>query len=547
MDYVSESIEHLGVVAAMYEELGIGEVLDSVIEQDLEQRQLSVGQCVKAMVLNGLGLAQRRLYLTADFFKNKPVDILLGEGVEASMLTSDALAGTLDDIYSNGASWLFALVSSQAVKRLGLKPKIGHDDVTSFHVDGNYDNEALEDSQDDARLVRLSRGYSRDHRPDLKQVALELIVENEAKLPIAMRTLSGNADDQSILQESVHRHVEQLQNVGIEVCVKDSAGYNKKALQYHKTASLPWIMRVPERIAEAKKLVRELPADVFQPLTEGYSYHTICSTYGEIKQRWLVIHSEARQAGKHIQKKIRKLTDVDMKVLKQLSKQSFHCQADALKALETCAKTLKLTTVTDYDIIEEKSYVKVGRPTEDAEVTITYKLQVYPSSCTKTYQAFCHQASRFIIATDILDTAKLSDIEVLTSYKNNQKVESGFAFLKDPMFLASTIFLKKTERIIALMMVMTICLLVYAAIEHRIRQTLVANNISVPDQKGKPTQNPTAKWLFRLFLDVHVLTIVAANQRLILNLRPELRTLLFALGPLYVSKYPAISMEGVGK
>lgn len=69
MDYVSESIEHLGVVAAMYEELGIGEVLDSVIEQDLEQRQLSVGQCVKAMVLNGLGLAQRRLYLTADFFK----------------------------------------------------------------------------------------------------------------------------------------------------------------------------------------------------------------------------------------------------------------------------------------------------------------------------------------------------------------------------------------------------------------------------------------------------------------------------------------------
>ena len=81
MDYVSESIEHLGVVAGMYEELGIGELLDDVIEQDLEQRQLSVGQCVKAMVLNGLGLAQRRLYLTADFFKNKPVDLLIDKDV----------------------------------------------------------------------------------------------------------------------------------------------------------------------------------------------------------------------------------------------------------------------------------------------------------------------------------------------------------------------------------------------------------------------------------------------------------------------------------
>ena len=114
------------------------------------------------------------------------------------------------------------------------------------------------------------------------------------------------------------------------------------------------------------------------------------------------------------------------------------------------------------------------------------------------------------------------------------------------MFLANTIFLKKTERIIALMMVMTLCLLVYAAIEHRIRKTLVTNNISVPDQKGKPTQNPTAKWLFQLFLDVHVLTIVAANQRLTLNLSPELITLLFALGPQYISKYPSISQQGVG-
>lgn len=42
-------------------------------------------------------------------------------------------------------------------------------------------------------------------------------------------------------------------------------------------------------------------------------------------------------------------------------------------------------------------------------------------------------------------------------------MERGFRFLKDPMFLASTLFLKKAQRIMALLFVMTLCLLVYAA------------------------------------------------------------------------------------
>jgi transposase len=42
-------------------------------------------------------------------------------------------------------------------------------------------------------------------------------------------------------------------------------------------------------------------------------------------------------------------------------------------------------------------------------------------------------------------------------------VERGFRFLKDPPFLASSLSLKKPERLMALLMVMTGCLLVYVA------------------------------------------------------------------------------------
>ena len=63
----SKILNHLGLVAGMYDELGLGELLDRLIPQDKEKRVVSVGQAVKAMVVNGLGFTNRALYMTAFF------------------------------------------------------------------------------------------------------------------------------------------------------------------------------------------------------------------------------------------------------------------------------------------------------------------------------------------------------------------------------------------------------------------------------------------------------------------------------------------------
>ena len=72
--YRSQQLEHLGLVAGMYDELGIGDLLDKLIPQYTDKRIVSIGQVVKAMVLNGLGFSNRALYLTAHFFENKPFE-----------------------------------------------------------------------------------------------------------------------------------------------------------------------------------------------------------------------------------------------------------------------------------------------------------------------------------------------------------------------------------------------------------------------------------------------------------------------------------------
>ena len=64
----SKDLDHLGLVAGMYDELEIGERIDEHISQDFEQREVSIGQAVKAMVLNGLGFVRQSLYLIPQFF-----------------------------------------------------------------------------------------------------------------------------------------------------------------------------------------------------------------------------------------------------------------------------------------------------------------------------------------------------------------------------------------------------------------------------------------------------------------------------------------------
>ena len=146
------------------------------------------------------------------------------------------------------------------------------------------------------------------------------------------------------------------------------------------------------------------------------------------------------------------------------------------------------------------------------------------------------QQSCFILATNELDEGQLSSQAVLDGYKGQARAERGFRFLKDPQFLASSLYLKKPERIMALLMVMTVCLLVYAALEYRIRTALKEHGATFPDQKGKRIQHPTARWVFHYFVGIHVLYIPGQGL-IVLNLTDEHLHLLQLLGKRYAWFY----------
>src|SRR5918995_2618856 len=132
--YRSQVLDHLGLVAGIFDELGIGEVVDNATQQNPEMRDLTVGEAVKAMVLNGLGFINQALYLVPRFFHNKPTYRLISPRVTHKQLNDDALGRALDTLYAFGVTELYSLIAATAAQRLGLTPRFAHLDRTSFHV-----------------------------------------------------------------------------------------------------------------------------------------------------------------------------------------------------------------------------------------------------------------------------------------------------------------------------------------------------------------------------------------------------------------------------
>jgi hypothetical protein len=62
-----------------------------------DQEEITAGEAVAGMILNGLGFSDRPLTLTPPFFANKPLDLLLHEGVRAELFNRFKLGRTLDE------------------------------------------------------------------------------------------------------------------------------------------------------------------------------------------------------------------------------------------------------------------------------------------------------------------------------------------------------------------------------------------------------------------------------------------------------------------
>jgi transposase len=130
----TQRIDHLGIVAGICQPIDLIGQIDQIVGPN--GRKVSVGQAIQAMVLNGLGFVNRPLYLTPEFYANKPVEVLIGAGISAEDLNDDGLGRALDVVYSIGVTPIFVQVASHALWVMRIVTRFAHVDTSAFSVEG---------------------------------------------------------------------------------------------------------------------------------------------------------------------------------------------------------------------------------------------------------------------------------------------------------------------------------------------------------------------------------------------------------------------------
>ena len=535
-----QDIDHLGIIAGIVDEIGIVEIIDNELGVHAQEK-VSAGQVVKAMILNCMGFLSAPLYLFSQFFEGKATEHLIGEGVTAQHLNDSRLGRVLDQLYEYGVTLLFVKIASAVVKRFSISVKSGHLDGTSMSVHGKYlksivtetGDAASEDGAEDQAEedpapvpIRITQGYSRDHRPDLKQFTLCLLTSEDAGIPLFMKTGDGNELDQRAFPKVIREFQAQWQGEQPEVYVMDAAFYSEANLS-DCSVSLNWISRVPASLKAAQELMQSLLPEQFSESDNHKSYRlcSVCSGYAGIKQRWVVVESEPRREAdlKSLSKRIDLACQDKLKALKRLGDKAFACEADALTAAKEFDKTLNYHSLSQLQVVRKPHYQRPGRPRPgDESTSYSYHIQATLIENEAVITHYRNQAGRFILATNLLDEQRWPANLILQEYKAQQSTERGFRFLKDPLFFASRVFLKSTKRIMALAMIMTLALMVYSLGQRQLRQALDLASATVPNQKGKPTARPTLRWILQCFQSVHLVFLDGVKSLIKLTQRQRL-------------------------
>ena len=215
---------HLPIAAAFCRRNWLAETINRVVPTQME---VDVGTIVQAMVLDTLS-GRSPLYRLADFFRHQDTELLLGRRIPQTAFNDTTVGRAMDAIFEAGAGKLFSEVAFGACLRFPLDMSRVHFDTTSISLWGDYDL-----CSPDSEKLNITYGYSKDHRPDLKQFLIKMLCVGR-NIPILGACEDGNASEKSINNALLRRISSHMARHGLSagafLYVADSAMVTKDKL-----------------------------------------------------------------------------------------------------------------------------------------------------------------------------------------------------------------------------------------------------------------------------------------------------------------------------
>jgi len=403
---------------------------------------------------------------------------------------------------------LFSELALASCTQERIEQRFHHLDTTSFSLSGNYVPAS------DQHAIRITHGYSKDHRADLKQVVLELLVSQDGGVPLVSKSWDGNTSDTPIFKERAEALMAAFARASTpRYLVADAKLYTEDTAA--ALTNLGFITRIPGTLKLVSQVITQaLEEDRWHRLDETTRYYCLALCHYGMAQRWLVVSSQAamERAEASITKAQQREWAAIEKQLLHLHAKRFETPEAAQAALTALSKSWRYHEVDTGQLIDHKRYAGKGRPTPTSPLkAIEWQIRAQVRPAQAVIEGHKQQSACFVIGTNI-PACHVSDAEVIRAYKAQSGVEGGFRFLKDPLFFVSSLFVKKPSRIQGLLMVMTLALLVYALTQRRLRQQLAARHETIPNQIHQPTERPTLRWVFQLLEGIHRVQVLVQGQ-----------------------------------
>jgi transposase len=513
------------IIRAYMQKLGLVELINSMVGGQMEVKP---GLIVAGMIQDTLS-GRSPLYHLEDFFAENDTELLLGEPVEPSTFSDHNVGRVLDRIKETGPSRIFSEIARRAAVVFDLDTNSGHWDSTSVSVWGDYNSA----SEQDGTKLNLTYGYSKDHRPDLKQFMLSMLCV-EHNIPILGETHDGNSADKTLNNKLLNRIHKNLAEHGLGegafTYIADSAMVTEQNLAcFDPIEGAPpfyFVTRLPFSYNEAGRVVTEaVLANQWQeigqlaaakpspkrPNASYQAYDTAVDLYGR-SFRAVVIHSSAhdKRRQKRIDKELAQARQTLADALLPSIKASFFCHADAEAELKRLHALPMAYHRLETRIEEEIKYAK-GRPGKDGSRKVAghrWRIHADIVDRPEVLEQKRAEAGCFVLLTNRpkqMQDAQTAE-ELLQTYKDQDGIERNFSFLKDPL-IVNDLFLKRPERIEALGMVLLLCLLIWNLMQRQMRQYLEHSNSTLEGLDRRKTNRPTSYAMTTKFCNILILRI----------------------------------------
>ena len=516
----SGTIGPLPVIQHFLDKLGLDKLLAQYVPAT-DRRFVIPPATVLGLLFRNIVIGRTPLYQLADWVREySPAALGISEDVAAA-LNDDRAGRALDYLFDADRASLITALTVRAIQTFGVAVDQLHNDSTSITFTGDY-TAATGRLIRGKKVLRITHGYNKDHRPDLKQLLWVLTVSADGAVPLHYRVCDGNTNydpthietwdalcklagkpdfvyvaDSKLCSRQNLDHIHG--NGGKFICVlpksRKEDHWFRRRLQTHPA---DWAIALDRSPENESRPVRDVWMATQSPnrSAEGYRIIWVLSLRG-------AEHDKSARAAA-IKRACDGIEHLDQRL--QSPKSRLRDRPSVAEAAEQVIAKAGASRWVKYEIAEhmEESYrqAAAGRPGPNTKYTRTEKIR-FSVSWKEDAAAIAYDAVSDGMYPLITNCEHLSPEEVLIKHKYQPTLEKRHEQLKTVYSVAPT-FLKNEGRVEALLLLYYAALLVQALIERQLRNAMKKKALSqiplYPEERE--CRSPTARKVFDAFATI---------------------------------------------